>query len=83
MMWGTLLAVALWVSLDPTRLVIGGVSRPRLRHNLFAYWVSGLAAGIAPGFAAFALLGNSLPAVMEGMRSTVATRRRRLSNRPH
>ncbi|WP_082945356.1 GAP family protein [Mycobacterium sp. E2733] len=74
MMWGTLLAIALWVSLDPTRLVIGGVlmSRPRPRHNLLAYWVGGLAAGIAPGFAAFALLGNSLPAVMEGMRSTVA-----------
>ena len=74
MMWGTVLAIALWVSIDPTRLVIGGVlmSRPRPRHNLFAYWLGGLAAGVAPGIAAFALLRGSLLMVMQDARSTVA-----------
>ncbi|MBV8787294.1 MAG: GAP family protein [Mycobacterium sp.] len=74
MMWGTVLAIALWVSIDPTRLVIGGVlmSRPRPKHNLFAYWLGGLAAGVAPGVGAFVLLHGSLLAVLEHARSTVA-----------
>jgi hypothetical protein len=74
MMWGTVLAIALWVSIDPTRLVIGGVlmSRPRPRHNLFAYWLGGLAAGVAPGLGAFVLLHGPLLAVMEHARATVA-----------
>ncbi|ORA14910.1 hypothetical protein BST14_12930 [Mycobacterium arosiense ATCC BAA-1401 = DSM 45069] len=73
-MWGTLLAVALWVSIDPTRLVIGGIlmSRPRPRHNLLAYWLGGLAAGLAPGLAALVLLHGSLLLVMENARSTIA-----------
>lgn len=73
MMWGTVLAIASWVSIDPTRLVIGGVlmSRPRPRHNLLSYWLGGLAAGIVPGLGAFLLLRDSLPMVMEDARSTV------------
>ncbi|OSC31712.1 hypothetical protein B8W69_04650 [Mycobacterium vulneris] len=74
MMWGTVLAIALWVSIDPTRLVIGGVlmSRPRARHNLFAYWLGGLAAGVAPGVGALVLLHGSLLKDMEEARSTLA-----------
>lgn len=74
MMWGTVLAIALWVSIDPTRLVIGGVlmSRPRPKHNLFAYWLGGLAAGVAPGVCAFVLLHGSLLTHMQDARSAVA-----------
>jgi Sap, sulfolipid-1-addressing protein len=74
MMWSTVLAIALWVSIDPTRLVIGGVlmTRPRPRHNLFAYWLGGLAAGVGPGLGAFVLLRGSLLMVMEDARSTLA-----------
>lgn len=74
MMWGTLLAIAVWVSIDPTRLVIGGIlmSRPRPRHNLLAYWLGGLAAGVAPGLCALALLHGSLLLVMNHARSTLA-----------
>ena len=74
MMWGTVLAIALWVSIDPTRLVIGGVlmTRPRPRHNLFAYWLGGLAAGVAPGVGAFLLLRGPLLMVMQDARSTLA-----------
>ena len=48
-MWGTVLALALWIATDPTRLVIVVVlmSRPRTRHNLLAYWLGGVVAGIA------------------------------------
>jgi hypothetical protein len=74
MMWGTVLAIALWVSIDPTRLVIGGVlmSRPRARHNLFAYWLGGLVAGVAPGVGALVLLHGSLLKEMEDARSALA-----------
>jgi hypothetical protein len=76
-MWATMLALALWVASDPTRLVIVVVlmSRPRPRHNLLAYWLGGVAAGIAPGLGVFVLLlvlRDSLPMVMEDVRSTVA-----------
>ncbi|OBH76980.1 hypothetical protein A5681_08145 [Mycobacterium scrofulaceum] len=72
-MWGTVLPIALWLSLDPTRLVIGGIlmSRPRPRHNLLAYWGGGLTAGLVPGVAAFVLLRDSPPMVMEHARTTV------------
>ena len=73
-MWGTVLALALWVATDPTRLVIGGVlmSRPRPRHNLLAYWLGGMAAGTVPGLGAFVMLRDSLPMVMEDVRFTAA-----------
>ncbi|BBY39869.1 membrane protein [Mycobacterium mantenii] len=75
-MWGTVLALALWLSIDPTRPVIVMVmmSRPRPRHNLVAYWLGGVAAGIAPGLGGVVLLltlRDSL-AVVEHARSTVA-----------
>lgn len=75
MMWGTLLAIAVWVSIDPTRLVVGGIlmSRPRPRRNLLAYWLGGLAVGVTPGVGALILLHGSLLLVMENVRSTVAS----------
>jgi Sap, sulfolipid-1-addressing protein len=77
MMWGTVLALALWVATDPTRLVVGVVlmSRPRPRHNLIAYWLGGVAAGVVPGLGVFVLLlvlHNSVTKVIEEVRSTVA-----------
>ena len=73
-MWATVLVIALWVATDPTRLVVvvALMSRVRPRHNLIAYWLGGLAAGIAPGIGVFGLLlvmRNSVPPVMEEIRS--------------
>ncbi|OBF57254.1 hypothetical protein A5756_09770 [Mycobacterium sp. 852002-53434_SCH5985345] len=72
-MWGTVLPIALWLSLDPTRLVVGGIlmSRPRPRHNLLAYWWGGMTAGLGPAVGAFVLLRNSPPTVMEDAKTTV------------
>ncbi len=57
LMWGTVLAFALWIATDPTRLVIVAVLMSRLRpkHNLLAYWLGGLAAGVVPGIGVFGL----------------------------
>lgn len=76
-MWATVLVLALWVATDPTRLVVVAalMSRVRPKHNLIAYWLGGLAAGIAPGIAVFGLMlvtRNSVPLVMEDMRSAVS-----------
>lgn len=76
-MWGTLLALALWIATDPTRLVIVAVLMSRLRpkHNLLAYWLGGLAAGVVPGTGVFALalaLHDSLPPAMDHARSAAA-----------
>ena len=76
-MWATVLALALWVATDPTRLVVVAalMSRARPKHNLVAYWLGGLAAGIAPGIGVLGLMmvrGTSVPLVMENMRSAVS-----------
>ena len=76
-MWGTLLVLALWIATDPTRLVIVAILMSRLRpkHNLVAYWLGGLAAGVVPGIVVFGMalmLHNSLPLVTDNARSTVA-----------
>jgi hypothetical protein len=76
-MWGTLLVLALWIATDPTRLVIVAILMSRLRpkHNLLAYWLGGLAAGVVPGIVVFGLalmLHNSLPLVTDNARSAAA-----------
>src|ERR1700739_2036272 len=73
-MWVTVLAFALWVATDPTRpfIVLVLMSRRRPRHNLLAYWLGGVAASIAPGLILLLVLRDSLPMVMEDVRSTVA-----------
>jgi len=73
-MWGTVLAFALWVATDPTRpfIVLVLMSRRQPRHNLLAYWLGGAAAGIAPGLILLLVLRDSLPMVMEDVRSGVA-----------
>ena len=76
-MWATVLVLALWVATDPTRLVVvvALMSRVRPKHNLIAYWLGGLAAGIAPGIGVFGLMlvmRNSVPLVMDDMRSAVS-----------
>src|SRR5690349_10972704 len=77
LMWGTVLALALWIAADPTRLVIVAVLMSRLRpkHNLLAYWLGGLAAGVVPGIGVFALalaVHDSLTPAMDHARSTAA-----------
>jgi Sap, sulfolipid-1-addressing protein len=76
-MWATVLVLAVWVATDPTRLVVVAalMSRVRPKHNLVAYWLGGLAAGIAPGIGVFGLMlvtHNSVPLAMEDMRSAVS-----------
>lgn len=76
-MWATVLVLALWVATDPTRLVVVAalMSRVRPKHNLIAYWLGGLAAGIVPGIGVFGLMlvmRNSVPLVMEDMRSAIS-----------
>lgn len=76
-MWATVLVLALWVATDPTRLVVvvALMSRARPKHNLIAYWLGGFAAGIAPGIGVFGLMlvmRNSVPMVMEHMKSAVS-----------
>ncbi|HET9890752.1 MAG TPA: GAP family protein [Mycobacterium sp.] len=51
------------------------MSRLRPKHNLLAYWLGGLAAGVVPGIGVFALalaLHDSLPPAMDHARSTAA-----------
>lgn len=76
-MWATVLALALWVATDPTRMVVvvALMSRARPKHNLIAYWLGGLAAGIAPGIGVFVLMlvmRNAVPPIMEDVRSVVS-----------
>lgn len=76
-MWGTVLAFGLWAATDPTRLVIVAVlmSRLRPRRNLVAYWLGGLAAGLAPGLSVVALLlilRDDLLSLLEHARFTAA-----------
>ena len=76
-MWVTVLVLALWVATDPTRLVVvvALMSRVRPKHNLIAYWLGGVAAGLAPGIGVLGLMvlmRDSVPPAMEAMRSEVA-----------
>jgi len=76
-MWATVLVLALWVATDPTRLVVVAalMSRVRPKHNLIAYWLGGVAAGIGPGIGVLGLMlvmRDSVPLIIEDMRSAVA-----------
>jgi Sap, sulfolipid-1-addressing protein len=73
MMWVTVLVLALWASIDPARLAIGVVliSLPRPLHNLLAYWLGGVAAGIAASLGV--LIPPHLPMPMEHVTSTIAS----------
>src|ERR1700724_3665114 len=72
-MWGTVLVMALWASIDPARLGIGVVliSRPRPVHNLFAYWLGGMTVGVADSLGVL-ILPYVPPVIMQHIRSTIA-----------
>jgi Sap, sulfolipid-1-addressing protein len=72
-MWGTVLVMALWASIDPARLGIGVllISRPRPVHNLFAYWLGGMTAGIADSLGVL-ILPYVPPVIVQHIRSTIA-----------
>lgn len=71
-MWGTVLVMALWASLDPARLGIGVLlmSRPRPVHNLFTFWLGGMAMGAAAFLVGLVL--PKVPVVMDGLEPTIA-----------
>jgi Sap, sulfolipid-1-addressing protein len=74
-MWGTVLVLALMIAPDPPRLGIAVllISRPRPLHNLLAYWLGGMAAGIAPGLGVLILpRGSLLLMIMKHVTSTIA-----------
>jgi hypothetical protein len=74
-MWRTVLLLALMTSTDPIRLAITAllVARPRPLLNLFAFWLGGMAAGIAAGIAVLFSLHDLLPAAVHSVTSTVAS----------
>jgi hypothetical protein len=57
-MWGTVLVLAFMAALDPGRLGIAILltSRPRPMLNLLAFWIGGMATGIAGALGALILL---------------------------
>jgi hypothetical protein len=74
-MWGSVVLVALGAAQDPVRFGIAAVllSRPRPLHNLLAYWLGGMATGIAASLGVFIVPHDSLRMVLEDVRSTVAS----------
>jgi hypothetical protein len=73
-MWGTVFLLALAAATDPIRLGIAGVliALPRPMVNLLAFWLGGMATGVATALGALILLRESLPAIVQDVTSTVA-----------
>src|SRR5437660_1293925 len=73
-MWGTVFLLALAAATDPIRLGIATVliTLPRPIVNLLAFWLGGMASGVASALGALILLRDFLPKVMQDVTSTVA-----------
>jgi hypothetical protein len=73
-MWGTVFLLALAAATDPIRLGIAAVliALPRPMVNLLAFWLGGMATGVATAVGALILLRDSLPVVVQDVTSTVA-----------
>lgn len=73
-MWRTVFMLALLTSTDPVRLGITAllVARPRPLLNLLAFWLGGMASGVAAGVAVLLTMRESLPRVIHRATSTVA-----------
>jgi Sap-like sulfolipid-1-addressing protein len=73
-MWGTVFLLALAAATDPIRLGIAGVliALPRPMINLLAFWLGGMATGVATALGALILLRESLPVIVQDVTSTVA-----------
>jgi hypothetical protein len=73
-MWGTVFLLALAAATDPIRLGIAVVliAQPRPIANLLAFWLGGMATGVATALGALILLRDCLPVVVQDVTSTVA-----------
>jgi hypothetical protein len=73
-MWGTVFLLALAAATDPIRLAIAVVliALPRPMVNLLAFWLGGMATGVASALGALILLRDFLPKVVQDVSSTVA-----------
>jgi hypothetical protein len=73
-MWGTVFLLALAAATDPIRLGIAVllVALPRPLVSLLAFWLGGMAAGIATALGALILLRDFLPVVVQDITSTIA-----------
>ena len=74
-MWGTIVLLALMTAIDPVRVGITSllVARPRPFVNLLAYWLGGMAAGIAAGVTLLLTLRDALPVFIHRVTSFIAT----------
>ncbi|MGA8546658.1 MAG: GAP family protein [Mycobacterium sp.] len=74
MIWGTVLALALVVAPDPTRLAIVAllISRPRPLVNLLVFWLGGMASGTAIALGSVMLLHDFALMVTQHVASAFA-----------
>jgi hypothetical protein len=74
-MWGTVLLVAMMAATDPVRFGIAVllISRPRPMVNLLAFWLGGMAMGIAVALGALVLLRDFALMVMQTVSSAAAS----------
>ena len=73
-MWATVLVLALGAATDPVRFGIAVflIARPRPMLNLLAFWLGGMATGVAAALGALTLLRDFLSVVVQDVTSTVA-----------
>lgn len=73
--WGMMVLLGLSVAPDPVRIATTAVlvSRPRPMSNLLAYWIGGMAAGLAFCIASLTLLRDFLPGFVHSITSMFAT----------
>ncbi len=74
MIWATVLALALVVAPDPTRLAIVAllISRPRPLVNLLVFWLGGMASGTAIALGSVLLLHDFALMVTQHVASAFA-----------
>jgi hypothetical protein len=72
-MWGTVFLLGLAAATDPIRLSIAVVlvALPRPMVSLLAFWLGGMAAGVATTLGALLLLRDFLPVVVRDVTSTI------------
>ena len=74
-MWATVLALALVATIDPVRIGFAAlvISRPRPILNLFAFWLGGIAMGIATGLTVLFVLRDHALTIMDSVVSWAET----------
>jgi Sap, sulfolipid-1-addressing protein len=73
-MWAIVLMLALWMAIDPVRLVVATflISRPRPIKSLFAYWLGGMVGGVASSVGVLIALRDIATPILHDITSFVA-----------